>query len=91
MDEWEEGSWGGWGNTEFQVAMRSDTEGLDEGSLLSALKMLSLKASVPRHPAHWIACVWHCVSSYTGQCGGETLPKIIGSSNECTQGKGLQL
>ena len=51
MDEWEEGSWGGWGNTEFQVAMRSDTEGLDEGSLLSALKMLSLKASVPRHPA----------------------------------------
>ena len=41
----------GWGKMEFQVAMRSDTEGRATGSLLSAPRMLSLNASVPRHPA----------------------------------------
>ena len=37
---------------EFQVAMRSDTEGRAMGSLLSAPRMLSLSASVPRQPAY---------------------------------------
>lgn len=47
----------GWGNTEFQVVMSSDTVGLSEGCLLSIFKILSLNASVPKHPAeqskHW--------------------------------------
>ena len=50
-DAWGEGICGGWGKMEFQVAMRSDTEGRAAGSLLSAPRMLSLNASVPRHPA----------------------------------------